>query len=141
ETHPLSNRVCGFNILPDVSTISRALVDFDDRAIEAHHQLNREQVMDRVQREGLRRITVDFDGSVLSTRKHAEGSAVGFNKHKKGARSYYPMYCTIAQTGQVFDVLHGSGKVHDSKDAVEFVCLCLDRLREALSGVIIEIRM
>src|SRR5205814_8262486 len=123
------------------STISRALVEFDDRAIEAHHELNREQVMDRVQREGLRRITVDFDGSVLSTRKHAEGSAVGFNKHKKGARSYYPLYCTIAQTGQVFDVLHRSGNVHDSKDAVEFVCLCLGRLRGALPGVIIEVRM
>ena len=67
--------------------------------------------MDRVQREGLRRITVDFDGSVLSTRKHAEGSAVGFDKHKKGARSYYPLHCAIAQTGQVFDVLHRSGNV------------------------------
>jgi hypothetical protein len=84
---------------------------------------------------------VDFDGSVLSTRKHAEGSALGFNKHKKGARSYYPLYCAIAQTGQVFDVLHHSGNVHDSKDAVEFLWLCLDRIREALPGVIIEIRM
>ena len=141
EDDPLIKRVLGLKVLPDVSTISRALMEFDDRAIEAHHELNREQVMDRVQREGLRRITVDFDGSVLSTRKHAEGSAVGFNKHKKGARSYYPLYCTIAQTGQVFDVLHRSGNVHDSKDAVEFVCLCLDRIREALPGVIIEIRM
>jgi len=141
EDDPLIKRVLGLKVLPDVSTISRALIEFDDRAIEAHHQLNREQVIDRVQRERLRRITVDFDGSVLSTRKHAEGSAVGFNKHKKGARSYYPLFCTIAQTGQVFDVLHRSGNVHDSKDAVEFVCLCMDRIREALPGVIIEIRM
>src|SRR5438046_5420528 len=125
EDDPLIKRILGLKVLPDVSTISRALIEFDDRAIEAHHELNREQVMDRVQREGLRRITVDFDGSVLSTRKHAEGSAAGFNKHKKGARSYYPLYCTIEQTGQVFDVLHHSGNVHDSKDAVEFVCLCV----------------
>src|SRR5207249_1964516 len=33
------------------------------------------------------------------------------------------------------------GNVHDSKDAVEFVCLCLDRIREWLPGVMIEIRM
>src|SRR5207247_4840072 len=141
EDDPLIKRVLGLKVLPDVSTISRALMEFDDRAIAAHHELNREQVMDRVQREGLRRITVDFDGSVLSTRKHAEGSAVGFNKQKKGARSYYPLYCTFGETGEVFDVLHRSGNVHDSKDAVEFVCLCLDRIREGLPGVIIEIRM
>src|SRR5437016_4112980 len=66
EDDPLIKRVLGLKVLPDVSTISRALMEFDDRAIEAHHELNREQVMDRVQREGLRRITVDFDGSVLS---------------------------------------------------------------------------
>ncbi len=128
EDDPLIKRVLGLKVLPEVSTISPALMEFDDRAIEAHHELNREQVIDRVRRERLRRITVDFDGSVLSTRKHAEGSAVGFNKHKKGARSYYPLYCTIAQTGQVFDVLHRSGNVHDSKDAVEFVCQCMDRI-------------
>src|SRR6266498_3738470 len=141
EDDPLIKRVLGLKVLPDVSTISRSLSEFDERAIAAHHELNREQVMDRVQREGLRRITVDFDGSVLSTKKHAEGSAVGFNKQKKGARSYYPLYCTLAQTGQVFDVLHRSGNVHDSRGAIAFVRQCIDRIREALPGVMIEIRM
>jgi hypothetical protein len=141
EDDPLIKRVLGLKVLPDVSTISRALMEYDDRAIEAHQQLNREQVISRVEREGWRRITVDFDGSVLSTKKHAEGTAVGFNKQKKGARSYYPLYCTIAQTGQVFDVLHRSGNVHDSKGAVAFVRQCIDRIRESLPGVIIEIRM
>jgi hypothetical protein len=39
---------------------------------------------------GLARITLDFDGSVIST---------------KGWRSYYPLFCTIAKTGQDFDLL------------------------------------
>src|SRR6266849_3497049 len=141
EDDPLIKRVLGLKVLPDVSTISRSLNEFDERAIEAHHELNREQVISRVEREGLRRITLDFDGSVLSTKKHAEGSAVGFNKQKKGARSYYPLYCTVAQTGQVFDVLHRSGNVHDSRGAAAFVRQCIDRIREALPGVMIEIRM
>jgi len=141
EDDPLIQRVLGLKILPDVSTISRMLVEFDDRAIEAHQDLNREQVLSRLEKEGLRRVTLDFDGSVLSTKKHAEGSAVGFNKQKKGARSYYPLYCTIAQTGQVFDVLPRSGNVHDSRGAVAFVRQCLERVRQALPGVIIEIRM
>ena len=63
-------------------------------------------------------MTSDFDGSVQSTKRHAEGTAVGFNKEKKGARSYYPLFCTVAQTGQVLDVLHRAGNVHDSKGAV-----------------------
>jgi len=141
EDDPLIQRVLGLKVLPGVSTISRILVAFDDQAIAAHHGLNREQVLRRIEKEGLRRITVDFDGSVLSTKRHAEGSAVGFNKQNKGARSYYPLYCTIAQIGEVFDVLHRSGNVHDSKGAVVFMRECLDRMREALPGIIIEIRM
>ena len=141
EDDPLVKRVLGLKIMPSVSTISRTLMEFDDRAVEAHHDLNRGMVVARLQRLDLRRITLDFDGSVSSTAKHAEGSAVGFNKQKKGARSYYPLYCTVAQTGQVFDVLHRSGNVHDSRGAAAFVRQCVDRIRQALPGVLIEIRM
>ena len=66
-------------------------------------------------------VTLDFDGSVLSTNRHAEGAAVGFNKAKKGARSYYPLFGTVAQTGQVLDLLHRSGNVHDSNGALGFI--------------------
>jgi hypothetical protein len=70
---------------------------------------------------------MDFDGSVLSTGRSAEGTAVGYNKSKKGQRSYYPLFCTIAQTGQVFDMHHRPGNVHDSNGAVEFIH---DRIRD-----------
>jgi hypothetical protein len=50
---------------------------------------------------------------------------VGFNKEKKGARGDYPLFCTVAQTGQVLDGLHRSGNVHDSKGSVEFVTACV----------------
>src|SRR2546425_9484756 len=69
EDDPWIKRVLGLKVLPDVSTISRILVAFDDQAIAAHHGLNREQVLRRIEKEGLRRITVDFDGSVLSTKR------------------------------------------------------------------------
>jgi len=84
---------------------------------------------------------LDFDGSVQSTKRHAEGTAVGFNKEKKGARSYYPLFCTVAQTGQVLDVLHRSGNVHDSKGSVEFVTCCVMTVRERLPAARLEIRM
>src|SRR6266542_6304414 len=141
EDDPLIKRVLGLKILPSVSTIGRTLKEFDERAVEAHHELNRTQVTGRLQMLGIRRVTLDFDGSVSSTKRHAEGSAVGFNKQKKGARSYYPLFCTVAQTGQVFDVLHRSGNVHDSRGALAFVRQCIDRIREWLPGVMIEIRL
>lgn len=86
-------------------------------------------------------MTLDFDGSVQSTKRRAEGTAVGFNKKKKGARSYYPLFCTVAQTGQVLNFLHRSGNVHDSKGAKDFILKCVRQVREQLPGVIIEVRM
>ena len=141
QDDPLVRRVLGLKVIPSVSTIARTLTEFDDRAVEAHHELNRAQVTARLQKLQIPRVTVDFDGSVSSTKKHAEGSAVGFNKQKKGARSYYPLFCTVAQTGQVFDVLHRSGNVHDSRGAAVFVRQCIDRIRAALPGAVIEVRM
>ncbi len=61
--------------------------------------MNRHLVLARLGALGLARVTADFDGSVQSTARHAEGTAVGFNKKKQGTRSYYSLFGTIAQTG------------------------------------------
>ncbi len=98
-------------------------------------------VTDRLNVLGLTRVTLDFDGSVISTGQFAEGSAVGFNKKKKGQRSYYSLFCTVAQTGQVLDILHRSGNVHDSNGASEFILECVKLVRETLPKVIVEVRM
>src|SRR5437867_11070679 len=62
EDDPLIKRVLGLKVLPDVSTISRALIEFDDGGIEAHRAVNREQAMTGVLRDGWRRTRVDPDG-------------------------------------------------------------------------------
>jgi hypothetical protein len=74
--------------------------------------LSRDLVLDRLEAERFRLLTLDFDGTVQSTKGHAEGTAVGFNKKKKGARSYYPLLCTIPQLGEVLDIHHRPGNVH-----------------------------
>jgi hypothetical protein len=127
---PMVLRVLGLKRLPDVSTWTRGLAEASSKDIDGLRGLNRELVLDRVRDEGIHRVTADFDGSVLSTRGHAEGSAIGFNRQRKGARSYYPLFCTVAQTGQFLDLLHRPGNVHDSKGAIEFVESCIARLRE-----------
>lgn len=41
----------------------------------------------------------------------------------------------------MFDFLHRSGNVHDSHGAREFILACIQAAREALPGVLIEVRM
>lgn len=134
-------RLLGLRKLPDVSTVSRALARVDDKSILKIRQVCREMLIARLQALRLVRITLDFDGSVLSTGRVAEGAAVGFNKQKKGQRSYYHLFCTVAQTGQVFDVLPRSGNVHDSNGALEFMMECIRTIRAACPGIVIEARM
>ena len=138
---PLVKRVLGLTQLPDASTISRMLARVDPRAVERLRRFSRELVLDRLVAEGLTRVTLDFDGSVLSTSRHAEGTAIGFNKKKKGARSYYPLFCTVAQTGQIFDLHHRPGNVHDSNGARPFITSCLSEVRQRLPGVVLEARV
>lgn len=125
---PLLERVVGLRRLPDVATMSRTLASLDEQSVVQLRATVRDMVQERLEKEEFARITVDFDGSVQSTRGHAEGSAVGDNPIKKGERSYYPLFCTIAQTDQFFDVLPRSGNVHDSNGASDFMLACLSEL-------------
>jgi hypothetical protein len=138
---PLVKRVLGLKSLPSVATVSRMLSEFDPSSVAAQQTVSRDLVLERLQKQAFATVTLDFDGSVQSTKRHAEGTAVGFNKEKKGARSYYPLFCTIAQTGQVLDVLHRSGNVHDSHGAIEFVTACVQAVRERLGSPRLEVRL
>jgi len=138
---PLVKRLLGLHHLPDVATISRALKQAGAQSIENLRTLLRELVFQRLQLLFPARVTLDFDGSVQSTKRRAQGSAVGFNKKKKGTRSYYPLFCTIAQTMQVLDFLHRPGNVHDSNGAEAFILACIDAVQAILPSVRIEVRM
>ena len=138
---PIVLRLMGLKRLPNVSTISRSLSQMDSQSIDNIHKLSRSIVINGLQREQFPRLTMDFDGSVLSTKGHAQGSAVGFNKGKKGSRSYYPLFCTVSQTGQFFDMHHRPGNVHDSNGTADFMLQCFTTLKSQIPGTIIESRM
>ncbi len=138
---PMVKRLLGVNHLPSVATVSRVLAQMDDKGLKRFEAFNRSQVIARLLQSGLRRLTMDFDGSVQSSKRTAEGMAVGFNPKKKGQRSYYPLYCTIAQTGQILDVLYRSGNVHDSEGCIEFVRQCIRSITDELPWMTIETRM
>lgn len=141
EQDPLVQRVLGLRRVADPSTISRMLKDTTDAEVRSLRRLMSDQVLGRLQAAALPRLTLDFDGSVQSTTRRAEGTAVGFNKRKKGARSYYPLFCTIAQSGQVLDLLHRPGNVHDSHGARAFILQCVRLVRRRCPRAVIEVRM
>lgn len=138
---PIIKRVVGLQKIPDVATITRRLSSVRDKELERVHDLNRSLVLERLEKERFGRVTLDFDGSVLMTRGHAEGSAVGYNRRRKGARSYYPLFCTVAQTGQFVDFLHRPGNVHDSNGARGFMRACFDDVLASLPKAQLEARM
>ena len=138
---PLVARVCGVRSLPDVATVSRTLTDCDEQSVSNLRALNREMVVDRLRETKIETLTIDFDGSVQSTGRHAEGTAVGFNKKKKGARSYYPLFATVSQTSQFYDLHHRPGNVHDSNGAIDFIARTLYDMAEELPGVRLESRV
>lgn len=141
QDDPLVKRLLGLKQIPDVSTLSRMLRQATPASVLRLRSLLREMVLERLKQAALARVTLDFDGSVQSTRRHAEGTAVGYNKKRKGARSYYPLFCTVAQTGQVLDVHHRPGNVHDSNGAQAFILACIKAVRAVLPSVCLEVRL
>ena len=138
---PMVLRLLGLRKMPDVSTVTRALRRVDSRSVDALRKTMRDMVLERLKLSRIDRVTLDFDGSVQSTSGHAEGTAIGFNKVKKGARSYYPLFCTVAQTGQFLDMHHRPGNVHDSNGAPAFMGRCFQSAIEVLQSVRLETRM
>jgi hypothetical protein len=141
QNDPLVLRTLGLRRLPDVATVSRTLSSLDLESVQYLRGTSRAVVVERLQKLRPARVTLDFDGSVIGTGRYAEGTARGYNKLKKGQRSYYPLFCTVAQTGQVLDVWHRPGNVHDSNGAQQFILACVQEMRRALPNTIVEVRM
>jgi Transposase DDE domain group 1 len=138
---PLLPGVVGVHRLADTSTLTRRLGEADPESVVAARTELRTLVTDRIAEEKLSRVTLDFDGSVLTTRGRTEGSAIGYNRKRRGARSYYPLLCTVAQTGQFLDFLHRPGNVHDSNGACDFMADCIGAIRNVVPTAKLETRI
>ena len=67
-------------------------------------RLNSEVVGEALQKARLARLTIDVDGSVVSTGQTVEGAKRGFNPHHRKVPSYYPITAYEAQSGQILRV-------------------------------------
>ncbi len=121
--------------------MSRTLDEVDKEAVRHLRALSRSLVLDRLKRLAPACLTLDFDGSVIGTTRMAEGTAVGYNKNEDRPEELLPALLHRAQTGQVLDVWHCPGNVHDSNGARVFILACLNEIRQILPKVILKVRM
>src|ERR1051325_4298334 len=118
------------------------LRQFANKSVEALRQLNWQLVVEQLERLGLRRITLDVDGTVVRTGSQAQWAFRGFNPHHRKDKSYYPLLAHIAQTGQILRLKNRPGNVHDSKGALDFLRQEIRALRERFGrAVVLECRM
>ena len=139
---PMILRTLGLKRLPHVSAISRSMKNMDECGVNIVSGLARKLVVDRLHEERFKTLTFDFDGSVISTKSRGtEGTAVDFNKKKKGSRSYYPILATVAQAGQVYSLRNRPGNVHDSNGAKQFIEEILNDARSEFPNSRLESRL
>jgi len=85
--------------------------------------------------DGLREVTLDLDSTVLTVYGKQGGARVGYNPHKPGKRSYHPLLCFIAETG---DYLYGKLRKGDAASAtglIPFFKKCLGRLPQTVERI------
>lgn len=139
---PMVLRCCGLQRMPSARTLGRWLSGFSSAALDALGRLNEALTMAVIRAARLVRLTLDVDGSVISTGLKVEGAKRGFNPHHRKVPSYYPITAYEAQTGQVLAVENRPGNVHDGKAAVGFIERLIERLRHQLgSRPVLEVRM
>jgi hypothetical protein len=138
---PMVLRTVALKRMPNVSTITRSVRQLDSQAFLSAKTLSKQIVLDRLQASDFACLTVDFDGSVIWTKsRNTEGTAIGYNTKKRGARGYYPLFATLAQTGQVLDLLYRPGNIHDTEGAADFILETFTQLRLMLPKTKFEAR-
>jgi hypothetical protein len=139
---PLVKRFCGLLRLPRERSVSRWLKRFTHKSLIALVEINSQIVSEAIEKQSLARLTIDVDGSVITTGATVEWAYRGFNPHHRKDPSYYPIFAHLAQSGHILRVKNRPGNVHDSNGAVGFMREWIDDIRVRLGGSLpLEFRM
>jgi hypothetical protein len=139
---PVVGKCCGLSRLPSPYSVGRWLAKFDEAAVERLHVWNETVVARGIRGCGLKRLTLDVDGSVVSTGLTVEGARRGFNPHHRKVPSYYPITAYEANSSQILRVHNRPGNVHDGKASLDFLeALAAQLARTELDDLTWECRM
>jgi hypothetical protein len=118
---PVFLRFCRVQVLPTARTVSRWLRQYTMKTVERLQALNAAVIEHVIPGLGLRTVTVDVDGVVVSTGLQVERAFRGYNPHQRKVPSYYPIMAHLAETTHVLRVKNRSGNVHDGKASLTFL--------------------
>ena len=118
KSDPLFRRAVRLTRIPHRTKVSTALKQFTSDSLKALIELNSELVVEKLQELGLNEITIDLDGTVISTKGNPSWAFKGYNPIKKGAKSYFPLTAHVGETGHFLAILNRPGNVHDSSRAL-----------------------
>lgn len=118
---PLFRRFTGLGRLPTARTVSRWLKQFTMTSVGRLQDLNAGVVARVLPALGLRTMTIDVDGVVVSTGQQVERAFRGYNPHHRKVPSYYPILAHVAETTHILRVKNRSGNVHDGKASLPFL--------------------
>lgn len=139
---PLVKRFCGLWRLPRERSVSRWLKRFTHKSLMALVEINSQMVSEAIEKQSLARLTIDVDGSVITTGARVEWAYRGFNPHHRKDPSYYPIFAHLGQTGHILRVKNRPGNVHDSHGAAAFVRELIDDVRARVGSMLpLEFRM
>lgn len=142
QEDPMVLRCCGLARLPTDRTVSRWLAKFEDTNVDALHAWNEGIVARGIEAASVKRLTIDVDGSVVSTGLTVEGARRGFNPHRRKVLSYYPITAYEANSAQILRLHNRPGNVHDGKASIEFLKDLIAQLeRSGLKHLPLEFRM
>jgi hypothetical protein len=134
EGDPLVHRFCALVRLPSGRTISRWLKRFSERTVDRFRALNAAIVAMSVRVLPIRTLTVDVDGTVVSTGLTVARAFRGFNPHHRKVPSYYPISAYLAETGHILRVKNRSGNIHDGKASLPFLRGLFAQIQETLGS-------
>lgn len=123
-------QIIGLKSYPDASSLRRFLKRINNKTIQ-----NINKVHDYLRLKmfylprALTGIILDFDSTVLTIYgKLIEEAKVGYNPHKKGARSYHPLLCFESHTRDFWHGVLRPGDTYTAYGAAVFLGVCLAKI-------------
>lgn len=141
QNEPMLKRLSGIAHIPKERTLSRKLKQLGKKSWQELDALAFGLVADSLGPKHLPRLTLDMDGSVISTGMQVGFATRGYNPHRRKNPSYYPLAICLAQTGHVIAHRNRTGSVHDSRGAAQLLQQTVKRVRSEMSYCgVIEVR-
>ena len=101
-----------------ISTRFKALGENGARQLE---ELNGRRLYRQLKGLDLKRQVLDADSTVKTVYGHQGGAAVGYDPHKKGAKSYHPLLLFLSDAKWVINTWFRSGSAYTSNGIVDFL--------------------